>query len=98
MRKNHKLFDSVFKMASRWWLLDHCVLFSAVAALAGIVFGLILVTISLWLAFLKGKLNLLLKCDSEFHIHFFIFEYALLCPRWSYLFYLYLYALFITMK
>ena len=51
---------SVRKMASKWWLLDQFIFFAGVVALAGIVFALIFVTLSLWLAFLKGKLLLLL--------------------------------------
>ena len=47
-------------MASKWWLLDQFIFFAGVVALAGIVFALIFVTLSLWLAFLKGKLLLLL--------------------------------------
>ena len=47
-------------MASKWWLLDQFVLFAGMVALAGIIFALIFVTLSLWLAFLKGKLLLLL--------------------------------------
>ena len=46
-------------MASKWWLLDQFVIFAGMVALAGIVFALIFVTLSLWLAFLKGKLLLL---------------------------------------
>ena len=47
---------SVRKMASKWWLLDQFVLFAGLVALAGIGCALIFVTLSLWLAFLKGKL------------------------------------------
>ena len=47
-------------MASKWWLLDQFVLFAGLVALAGIGCALIFVTLSLWLAFLKGKLALLL--------------------------------------
>ena len=63
-------------MASKWWLLDHFVLFSGLAALAGIVFFLISLTLSLWLAFLKGELTLQSRIYYYICVDLMIFPYV----------------------